>query len=128
LSALAPVAQDLIIAGLNEDFIALLIVPDLTACRSLVGANDDAPAATVLAQAQLRDYVASALAAHAEEHRASSTHARRALLLAEPLSIDKGEVTDKGSVNQAAVLDRRKELVARLYAPAPSTEVIVAVD
>lgn len=128
LSALAPVAQDVIIAGLNEDYIAILIVPDLPACRELVGANDNMPAAKTLAQPALRDYVAAALAAHAEQHRASSTHARRALLLAEPLSIDTGEITDKGSVNQAAVLDSRKELVARLYQAVPSADVIVAVD
>jgi feruloyl-CoA synthase len=128
LAALAPVAQDLIIAGLDEDYIAILIVPDLPACRELVGMNSDVPAATVLANAQLRDYVAAALAAYAEENRAGSTHARRAVLLEEPLSIDKGEITDKGSVNQAAVLAVRKNLVARLYEAAPPAEVIVAVD
>jgi feruloyl-CoA synthase len=128
LTALAPVAQDLIIAGLNKDYIAVLVVPDLPACRELVGLKSDVAAATVLANAQLRDYVAAALAAYAQKNRASSTHARRAILLAEPLSIDQGEITDKGSVNQAAVLAVRKELVDRLYEAAPPADVIVAVD
>jgi feruloyl-CoA synthase len=128
LTALAPVAQDLIIAGLDEDYIAVLIVPDLQACREWVGMDSNVAAETLLANVQLRDHVAAALTAHARENRASSTHARRAILLAEPLSIDKGEITDKGSVNQAAVLAVRKDLVARLYKATPPAEVVVADD
>jgi feruloyl-CoA synthase len=46
----------------------------------------------------------------------SSTHAATALLMAEPLSIDGGEITDKGYINQRAVLTKRATLVQRLYA------------
>ena len=44
----------------------------------------------------------------------SSGHATRALLLAEPPSVDGGEITDKGYINQRAVLTRRADAVARL--------------
>ena len=47
------------------------------------------------------------------------------MLLAEPPSLDAGEMTDKGSINQRAVLARRADLVAELYAPAPSPRVVV---
>ena len=50
----------------------------------------------------------------------------RAVLLAEPPSLDVGEVTDKGSINQRAVLAHRAALVEELYAAAPSANVIVA--
>ena len=33
----------------------------------------------------------------------------------EPPSIDAGEITDKGYLNQRAVLERRAELVAEIY-------------
>jgi feruloyl-CoA synthase len=48
------------------------------------------------------------------EMPASSMHAARAVLLEEPPSIDAGEITDKGYINQRAVLGRRKALVDRL--------------
>jgi feruloyl-CoA synthase len=44
----------------------------------------------------------------------SSTYASRALLMAEPPSVDAGEITDKGYINQSAVLARRATLVAKL--------------
>jgi feruloyl-CoA synthase len=49
----------------------------------------------------------------------------RAILLAEPPSLDAGEMTDKGSINQRAVLGRRADLVAELYAAKPSARVLV---
>jgi len=54
----------------------------------------------------------------------SSTRITRAMLLDTPLSIDQGEVTDKGSVNQRAVLEHRKALIEELYAPTPPDYVI----
>ena len=54
----------------------------------------------------------------------SSNRAVRALLLAEPPSLDAGELTDKGSLNQRAVLARRAALVEALYAAPPAPDVI----
>jgi feruloyl-CoA synthase len=49
----------------------------------------------------------------------------RAMLMAEPPSIDGNELTDKGYINQRAGLDRRADLVERLYAERPGEDVIV---
>jgi len=54
----------------------------------------------------------------------SSTRITRAILLDTPLSIDKGEVTDKGSINQRAVLEHRNLMIEELYAASPSDRVI----
>jgi feruloyl-CoA synthase len=54
----------------------------------------------------------------------TSTYAERVLLMAEPASVDGGEITDKGYINQSAVLKNRAALVGRLYAPVPDAEVI----
>jgi feruloyl-CoA synthase len=55
----------------------------------------------------------------------SSTRVPRALMLDAPPSIDAGEVTDKGSINQRAVLRHRAALVEELYAlPAPERVII----
>ena len=54
----------------------------------------------------------------------SSTRITRAILIDSPLSIDRGEVTDKGSINQRAVLDHRSRLIEELYSPTPAAHVI----
>jgi feruloyl-CoA synthase len=63
----------------------------------------------------VRETFAVALAAFAAEHPGGSTGARRAWLLDSPPLLDSGEVTDKGSLNQAAVLRHRAAVVDRLY-------------
>ena len=55
------------------------------------------------------------LAAYNAENPASSSQIARALFLVEPLSIDAGEIADKGYINQRAVLERRHTLVEQLY-------------
>ena len=54
----------------------------------------------------------------------SSTRIMRAMLLDMPLSIDRGEVTDKGSINQRAVLEHRSQLIEAIYSPVPPAQVI----
>ena len=123
----APLARDVVFAGADRDEIAALIFPDLDACRKL--APDlavDAPAATVLADARVVTAFARLLKALAEPGRGTSARVRRAILLAEPPSLDIGETTDKGSINQRAVLARRAALVEDLYADPPPANVIVA--
>jgi feruloyl-CoA synthase len=56
----------------------------------------------------------------------ASNRVTRAILLAEPPSLDVGEMTDKGSINQRAVLAHRVNLVEALYAKVPPSYVIVA--
>jgi len=128
LAALAPVAQDVVIAGLDRDYVGILIVPDVAACRSLAMASDSAPLDEVLQNPAIRTRITDSLRAHAEMNRASSRHARRAIALTEPLSIDRGEVTDKGSVNQRTVQQERASLVSDLYAEPPPDYVLVAVS
>jgi feruloyl-CoA synthase len=120
LAALAPFAQDLVITGLNCDYLGALIVPDLRACATALGkVPEEAEPSALLADAELRRRLLAALVTHARENPGNSTQVARAILLVEPLSIDHGEITDKGSVNQRAVLSRRASLVAALYEESP---------
>jgi feruloyl-CoA synthase len=116
ITALAPIAQDVVIAGHDRDELGFLIFPNLAACRKLcVELSSDATAAEVLAHPAVRAHVRAGLHALQQNGGGSSTCARRALLLIEPPSIDAGEITDKGYTNQATVLSRRAELVEALY-------------
>jgi feruloyl-CoA synthase len=120
LAQLEPYARDVVIAGGDRNEIGVLIFPNLDACRAL--APD---AADITRDKRVLDEFRARLAAFAKTSTGSSNRVCRAVLLAEPPSLDAGEMTDKGSINQRAVLARRADLVAELYAAEPSPRVLV---
>jgi feruloyl-CoA synthase len=113
LAALAPYAQDVVIAGHDRDEVTTLIFPNRATCDAL--RSDD-----------LRAILAGRLGDVCAEATGSSTRVPRALMLDQPPSIDAAEVTDKGSINQRAVLRHRAALVEELYALPTPARVIVA--
>jgi feruloyl-CoA synthase len=121
LTQLEPYARDVVIAGADCNEVGALIFPHLDACRRLAAAG----AEDVTADAGVLDELRARLTAFASGSTGSSNRICRAILLSEPPLLDAGEITDKGSINQRAVLTRRADLVAELYAPEPSTRVIV---
>jgi feruloyl-CoA synthase len=125
IAGLAPYVRDVVIAGPDRDYVAALLIPDLPACRALCDRlAASAGAGEVLAHPAVTGAVQRALTALAATATGSSTRVRRALLLADPPSIDAGEITDKGSINQRAVLAHRADLVAALYADPPGPHII----
>jgi feruloyl-CoA synthase len=62
----------------------------------------------------------------ANEATGGTTRIRRVLLLDVPPSIDAAEITDKGSINQRAVLEHRATLVEEIYAATPSSRTLCA--
>jgi feruloyl-CoA synthase len=106
-----PLIQDAVITGHDRDEVGALLFLS--------------PAAKDLSPEALREKIAGALKALAAEG-GSSMHPVRALVTAEPPSIDANEITDKGYLNQRAVLERRAALVERLHATRPDAEVITA--
>jgi feruloyl-CoA synthase len=124
IAACAPLVRDVVIAGINRDEISALVILDLDGCRLInpkLATDDIAAAATDAAvRAAFRERFGKLLATAT----GSSTRITRAILLDTPLSIDRGEVTDKGSINQRAVVEHRNALVEELYATTPSPRVI----
>lgn len=110
----APCVQDVVLTGLNMKEVGALIFPS-PACRAVSGLPADASWEAVLASAPVRDRFQAVLNELARQATGSANRIARALLLAEPPSIDKGEVTDKGSINQRAVLKHRDALVQALH-------------
>ncbi|MBI3370630.1 MAG: feruloyl-CoA synthase [Betaproteobacteria bacterium] len=100
-----PLIQDAVITGHDRDEVGALVFLS--------------PAAKDLAPDALRARLAAALSSLATEPGGSSMHPVRALVLAEPPSIDANEITDKGYINQRAVLTHRAALVEKLHAGAP---------
>jgi feruloyl-CoA synthase len=116
IAALAPLAQDIVVAGHARSEVGFLIFPNVAACKALCPRLvPETDTAQVLAHPSVREHVAKGLIALHREAPGSSTHAVSAVLLTEPPSIDAGEITDKGYINQRAVLTRRKESVDALF-------------
>ncbi|WP_150681805.1 feruloyl-CoA synthase [Pandoraea pneumonica] len=118
----APYVQDAVVTGINRDDIGLLVFPRVDDCRRLSGLASDAPLADVLASAPVRDFFAGLLQKLNLQAGGSATYVARLLLLDIPPSLDRGEVTDKGSINQRAVQDHRAASVDALHAAQPGDD------
>lgn len=123
LAHLGGLAHDAAIAGHDRDFVGALIFPAVGPCRALLGPHAPALCAKeIVAHPAVRECVRNGLQRLAAEFAGTSASVRRAILQAEPPSIDAHETTEKGSINQRAVLANRAVHVASLYAdPAPSS-------
>jgi feruloyl-CoA synthase len=126
IAAGAPVIEDAVITGHDRDEIGLLIFPSLSGIRSLCPhAAADAGIEQLIAEPTVREALVSGLSRHNTAVQGSSMRIARCLILTEPPSIDANEITDKGYLNQRAVLMKRAGLVERLHAGTPGPDVIV---
>jgi feruloyl-CoA synthase len=124
IAAATPVVHDALVAGQDRPFIGLLAWPNLHACRQIVD-NPEAGFEDVVKHPAVLACFKRGLEALNTACRGSSMRIARAMLMAEPPSIDGNELTDKGYINQRAGLERRAALVERLYADRPGEDVIV---
>ncbi|CAD6555874.1 2-succinylbenzoate--CoA ligase [Paraburkholderia hiiakae] len=112
----APYVQDAVIAGMDRDDIGVLIFPRLDECRVLAGLDAGAAARDVLDSAAVRDCFADLMERLNRDATGSATLITRLHVMDAPPSLDLGEITDKGSINQRVVLSQRAALVNALYA------------
>jgi feruloyl-CoA synthase len=124
VAACAPLVRDVVIAGINRDEISALVILDLDGCRLINPALPFDDMAATAADPLVRDAFRERFLKFLGSSTGSSTRITRAILLDASLSIDRGEVTDKGSINQRAVLDHRSSLIDELYSPTPAAHVI----
>jgi feruloyl-CoA synthase len=111
----APYVQDAVLTGINLKEVGALIFCT-QAVRELARLPADAPWQQVLESAAVQSHFQSVIDKLAKDATGSANRVARAVLMAEPPSIDKGEVTDKGSINQRAVLKHRDAAVQALHA------------
>lgn len=115
LAAAGGLAQDVVIAGHDRDFVGALIFPNLPMCRERTGLGPGAPVRAVVAHPRVLETFEAALDGLARQNTGSSTFVARAVVLEDPPSLDAREITDKGSINQKAVLQHRAAIVEALY-------------
>ena len=113
-----PLVQDVVVAGINRDDLGLLIFPRVDEARRHFSLNAQWTAGEVLASAPVQGFFQDMLNRLHQAGTGSASRPERLLLLVDPPHIDKGEVTDKGSINQRAVLAHRAEWVTHLWGEA----------
>jgi feruloyl-CoA synthase len=111
----APLVQDAVITGLNRDEVGALVFPRMEECRHLAGLPDAASVEQVLGHPKVLDFFQALANKLWAQGTGSANRIARLHVLREPPSIDKGEITDKGSINQRNVLTHRAAVVATLY-------------
>lgn len=119
IDALGGLARDAVITGLDRNFIGALVVPSMAECRAIAGAPEDTPDETVLRSDKVRYAFRERLAALGRANTGSSTFIRRVVLLEDAPSVERGEITDKGSLNARTLIANRSALVDELYAGSP---------
>jgi feruloyl-CoA synthase len=114
IAAGAPYVQDVVLTGINLKEVGAMVFPT-QAVRTLSGLPTNTPMADVLASAPVLAHFQSVMNQLAQTATGSASRIARMCLLSEPPTIDRGEVTDKGSINQRSVLVHRAETVAALH-------------
>lgn len=117
IDAAAPLFQDAVVTGHDRQAVGLLAFVSPAGAKALCPeAPDDASLVDLIARPEITDHVVTAFKAHNSDNPGSSTRVTRVLLMTEPPQIDASEITDKGYINQRAVIERRAGLIEALYA------------
>jgi feruloyl-CoA synthase len=117
LAEFAPYAKEVVICGADRGYVGALVFPDIDVCREL--SPEPGSVTELLLRPEVRAKFKERLVSMAKTSTGSSNRIERAILLDIPPSIDKHELTDKGSISQRAVLDNRAEVVDELYKGSP---------
>lgn len=109
--------QDAVITGHDKSFLGAIIFPDLNFCKQLAGLNAEVSLQIIVNQPIVLKALQTTLENLAKTSTGSSTLIRKAIFADFELSIDKGEITDKGSINQRMILANRSTYVDKIYKP-----------
>lgn len=125
VSFFSPFVKDVVITGHDRSFVGMLVFPDIEACRTLCSqSGEEVSVEQILRHDVVRRQFENLLDEFSNDSTGASSRIERLLLLEEPPSLDHGEITDKGSLNQRAILERRENLVEEIYSEIPSGRVL----
>lgn len=110
----APIIQDVVLTGINQAFVGAILFLSEDACRTAVSGIADRK--ELLESESVKELVEEKLRLINASSTGSSTFIKKYIVATTPPSIDVGEITDKGSLNQRIILSHRADLVHKLYA------------
>jgi feruloyl-CoA synthase len=115
ISTGSPIIQDVVIAGLDKEYIGVILFLNADVCRENANLSNEIPNKVAFEHPEVEKYLQNWLVDFNKTATGSSTKIKRFVVALDPPSIDLGEITDKGSLNQRAVLKHRADLVKKLY-------------
>ena len=107
--------QDAAITGHDRSFLGAIVFPNIEFCKKISGLDEKASLQEIINTPSVLAALQTVLNTFAQQSTGSSTLIKRAVFADFNLSIDKGEITDKGSINQRMILANRTEYVEMLY-------------
>ncbi len=107
--------KDAVITGLNRPYLGAIIFPDIAACKALVDNEEIQTSSGVLRHQKVRDSLTQTLLDLAKSSKGSSTLIKVATIVSFELSLDRGEITDKGSINPRKIVENYPEIVETIY-------------
>ncbi len=116
--------QDAVITGHDNEFIGAIVFPGIDYCKRLTGLNNSQSTTELILHPVTKAKLQEVLNELAKKSTGSATLIKRALFADFTLSMDKGEITDKGSVNQRMIIQNHPEAIEKLYAAKGSDEVV----
>ena len=123
VDAFTPLLRDVVITGHDRAFVGAMCIIDESACRELCRV-DGAHVKDLIRHPVLLSKLADCLARFNQNVRASSQRVERLLLLEEAPKIEALEITEKGYINQRAMIHNRETLVNRLYGNPPTDGIV----
>ena len=115
ISTGSPIIQDVVLAGLDEEYIGAILFLNADACRKLANLSSEISNKETFLHKEVGNFINNWLTEFNKTSTGSSTVIKKYVISLESPSIDLGEITDKGSLNQRAVLKHRVELVNKMY-------------
>ena len=111
----SPIVQDVVIAGLDREYVSAILFLNPEACRNFVNSSPETSNQEIFQHSEVQRFKENLLKILAKKSTGSASKIVRAVIAIEPPSIDLGEITDKGSLNQRAILKYRADLVEQMY-------------
>lgn len=119
ISTGSPIIQDVVLAGLDKEYIGAILFLNADACRKLTNLSPEISNRDAFLHTEVEKFIHNWLMEFNKTSTGSSTVIKKYIIALDPPSIDLGEITDKGSLNQRAVLKHRADLVNGMYSPQP---------
>jgi feruloyl-CoA synthase len=111
----SPIVQDVVIAGLDREFVSAILFLNPDACRKMANLPPETSNQEAFEHPEIQNFKVDLLKKLGEKSTGSATKVAKAVIAIQSPSIDLGEITDKGSLNQRAILKYRADLVEQMY-------------